>query len=54
MTVCDITLTFFIYLNQQFITWGIVAVYGSYFITMYIGTNYKKTKIKEKEKEKFK
>jgi len=29
-----------------------VAVCGSYFITTYMGTNYKKTK--EKEKEKFK
>ena len=52
--MCDITLTLFFNLNQQFITWGIRADCGSYFITIYRidkTTWYIRQKKKEREKK---
>ena len=43
---------FLFFLNQQFITWGVVADHGSYFVTTYIKTVYKKKKERNKRNKK--
>ena len=46
------TVTFFFFLNQQFIIWSAVADCGSYFVTMYRRTESTWRVKKEKRKEK--
>ena len=48
------TLYFFLFLNQQFITWHMEVDYGSYFVTTYRRTKLHEGRGNDKEEEKIK